>query len=130
MLTGCYPFDMKTYAGGVAAGKCNAESPEAKGVAQRKAGCGTNADPSEVEADVKKENDVEIKAESIEALGIPRETSSEETDMVGVERRAEKIVYDKRRLPSYLQNWKPIVDIQVERSELGKSKIHDFDPSN
>ncbi|KAG0296198.1 hypothetical protein BGZ96_009993 [Linnemannia gamsii] len=126
MLTGCYPFDKKTYADEVAFDHYKA--PEAEGVAQRKAEGGANADLSEVEADVKKKSD-KVKAEPVEALGIPRETSSEETDMVGVERRAEKIVYGKRRLPSYLHNWRPIVDIQIERIKELLDKMLKIDPS-
>jgi hypothetical protein len=125
MLTGRYPFDKKTYADGVAAGKCKAESPEAEGVAKMKAESGVNAGPSKTEVVAKKESDVEIKAEPVEAMGIPKETSNEETDMVGVERRVEKIVYDKGRLPSYKLDWRPIVDIQIERSKLGKAKYQD-----
>lgn len=107
MLTGCYPFDEKSYANGAASGKSNAKPTE------------NNAGSSEAEV-VVKEGDGKINAEPLEVEGVPNDMSDEETNMVGVERLAGKIVYTKRKPPSYLMDWKSIVDIQAIRSKEGE----------
>lgn len=112
MLTGCYPFDDKSYANGAAAGKSNENLTE------------NNAGSSESEV-VKKEGDVTIKAEPLEVEGVPIDMGEEETNMVGVERLAGKIVYAKRKPPSYMMDWKPIVDIQAIRSKEGEGTSQD-----
>lgn len=108
MLTGCYPFDEKSYTNG-AAGKSDATPTE------------NTTGSSEAEIVVKKEGDVTIKDEPLEDKGVPKEISEEETNMVGVERLEGKIVYAKRKPPSYLMDWKSIVDIQAIRSKEGAS---------
>ncbi|OAQ29618.1 hypothetical protein K457DRAFT_507551 [Linnemannia elongata AG-77] len=58
--------------------------------------------------------------------------SGEETNMVGVERLEGKIVYAKRKPPSYLMDWKSIVDIQAIRSKEVKELLNrmlEIDPS-
>lgn len=110
MLTGCYPFDAKSYTNG-ADGKSNVNPTENNA---------ESSESSEAEVAVKKEDDVKIKAEPLEGEGVPKEMSDEETNMVGVERLEGKIVYAKRKPPSYLMDWKSIVDIQAIRSKEGE----------
>ncbi|KAG0078984.1 hypothetical protein BGZ90_003831 [Linnemannia elongata] len=120
MLTGRYPFDEKSYANGAAVGKSNAKPTE------------NNTELTEAEVVVKNEGGVKIKVEPLEVEDIPKEMSGEETNMVGVERLEGKIVYAKRKLPSYLMDWKSIVDIQAIRSKEVKELLNrmlEIDPS-
>ncbi|KAF8947448.1 Checkpoint kinase 2, partial [Haplosporangium gracile] len=99
MLTGRYPFDEKTHTNGAATGKSNVEPMENEGTAHDNAEAEIQAEASEVEV-----------------------VTKEETDMVGVERQVGKIMYSKRKPPSYLLDWKPIVDILTKRSK----EVHDL----
>src|SRR5690349_8806079 len=101
-------FDEKSYANGAAVGKSNAKPTE------------NSTELSEAEVVVKNEGGVKIKVEPLEVEDIPKEMSGEETNMVGVERLEGKIVYAKRKPPSYLMDWKSIVDIQAIRSKEGE----------
>ncbi|KAF9551465.1 hypothetical protein EC957_008134 [Mortierella hygrophila] len=119
MLTGCYPFDEKSYANRAASGKSETKPTE------------NNAGSSETEV-VVKEGDGKINAEPLEVDGAPNEINDEETNMVGVERLAGKVVYTKGKPPSYLMDWKSIVDIQAIRSKEVKellSGMLEIDPS-